>query len=176
MKYIPTIYLCAAVPIISSAFYIRQRPPLTDCPTNWSSSKFLSGGELEYFEYWQYFDSICCEHSKHVRVQHSRYSWVLQPFRTFVLRVLLVVLGVLYYSSYSQYSQYLGLQYLYCSYSQHAQYLRHHILVLQYTQAQQYPEYRTPASTGSLKKKSIEHHTYEHVPCSRIMHRHTYSQ
>ena len=28
------------------------------------------GGELEYLEYWQYFESIYCEYSKYLRVQH----------------------------------------------------------------------------------------------------------
>ena len=40
--------------------------------------------------------------------------------------------------------------------------------VLQYTQHQQYPEYRTPQyrQHRQPQKKSIEHHTYEHVSCS----------
>ena len=96
-----------------------------------------------------------------------------------VLRVLLVALGVLYYSSYSQYSRYLGLQYSYCSYSQHAQCLGHHIL--EYcntprTSSIQSIEPRNAASTASLRKKNIEHHAYEHVPCSSIMHRHNHLQ
>ena len=33
--------------------------------------KQTTGWELEYSEYWRYFGSICCEHSKYLRVQHS---------------------------------------------------------------------------------------------------------
>ena len=77
IKFISTIYLCTAVSTILSAFYCRQHSRFTDGPTNGSWRKLLSGRELEYLEYWQYFESICCEHSKYLRVQHSWYSWVL---------------------------------------------------------------------------------------------------
>ena len=53
---------------------ILLQTAFTDGPTDGSWSKLLSGGELEYLEYWQYFGSICCEHSKYLRVQRSWYS------------------------------------------------------------------------------------------------------
>ena len=71
VNYIPTIYLRTAVSIVSSAFYCKQHSLLTDGRTNGSRSKILSCGELVYLEYWQYFESIRCEHSKYLRVQHS---------------------------------------------------------------------------------------------------------
>ena len=37
----------------------------------WALKQITFGGELEYFEYWQHFESICCEHSENLRVQHS---------------------------------------------------------------------------------------------------------
>ena len=73
----------------------------------------------------------------------------------------------------SQYSQCSDLQYSYCSYSQHAQYLGHHVLEYCITTN---PKYRTPqyCQHRQPQKKRIEHHSYEHVRCSSIMHRHTY--
>ena len=62
--YFDHLYLCTAVSTISCAFYRRQHWLFTDGPTNGSWSKLLSGGGHEYVAYWQYLESICCEHSK----------------------------------------------------------------------------------------------------------------
>ena len=105
------------------------------------------------------------------------------PVWMFVVRVLVYCVCCLSHSGFCtthptpQFSRYLGLQYSYCSYSQHAQCLGHHIL--EYcntprTSSIQSIEPRNAASTASLRKKNIEHHAYEHVPCSSIMHRHNH--
>ena len=72
MKYISTIYICAppfrqfhAHFIADSIDYSRMVPRMG------VEANYFRGGGHEYVAYWQYLESICCEHSKYLRVQHS---------------------------------------------------------------------------------------------------------
>lgn len=61
------------VSIISSPPRFLQST-LTDGLTSGSWSELLSGEQLEYSEYWQYFGSTYCEYSQYFRVHYSGYS------------------------------------------------------------------------------------------------------
>ena len=108
-------------------------------------ANYFRGGEREYFECWQYLGSICCEHSKYLRVQHSWYSEYSNHFGCSYCRYCLLYSGFCNaHHTPSTHSQYLSLQYSYCSYSQYSQYFGHHVL-----------EYCNTLSTSSIQ--SIEH-------------------
>ena len=107
-------------------------------------SKLLSGGELKYLEYRQYFESICCEHSKYLRVHQSWYSEYSNHSgfctagtacytRGSVLLIIFPVLAVFKPSVL-----------VVVILTVRAVFRTPHTRVLQYIQHQQYPEYLTP--------------------------------
>ena len=120
MKYISTICLCTAVShFTADSIHCSRIVPRMGVEEN-----YFRGGELEYLEHWQYFGSICCEHSKYRRVQHPSIpttsdvcaAGTVCCARDFVLLIILPVRAVfgpsvLVLLMYSQYSQYYGLQY-----------------------------------------------------------------
>ena len=105
--------------------------------------------------------------------------WILQPFRMPVLWILLAVLGVLCCSSSPSTRSIWAFSTRTAHTSPVLAVFRTPHTWVQYSQHQQYPEYRTRqyCQHRQHRKNSIERHTYEHtVPCSSIMHRHTYLQ
>ena len=137
MKYISTICLCTAVShFTADSIHCSRIVPRMGVEEN-----YFRGGELEYLEHWQYFGSICCEHSKYRRVQHPSIpttsdvcaAGTVCCARDFVLLIILPVRAVFGPSV-------LVLLIL----PVRAVFRTPLTRVLQYTQHQQYPEYRTP--------------------------------
>ena len=163
MKYISTIYLCAAVSIISSAFYCRQHLfTVHGWSHEWELKQITFWGGTQVLRVLAVFREYMLRALEISTGSTRLILWALQPLRIVVLRELLV-LGVLYYSSYSH---------IWAFSTRTAHILPARAVfrtpltrVLQYTQQQQYPQYRTPqyCQQRQHRKKSIEHHTYEHT-------------
>ena len=108
------------VSIISCPLFVRKHSHMV--PRVGVGANYFRWGQLEYFEYGQYFVLMYCEYSQHFEVLYCGYCLCSKYFGVRYCGYCLYVLGVLYCSwPYSQYSQYLGLQY--CSYSKYSQYL-----------------------------------------------------